>query len=81
MHRLVAFSAALSNYPPLTTTSLNPRLNCFHPHPTPSGRLISCPAPANPGQTNANLLPLKLHSLCLGSKRGGAYLNESPKLG
>ncbi|GIY42733.1 hypothetical protein CEXT_712991 [Caerostris extrusa] len=32
MHRLVASSAALSNHPPLTTTSLNPRLNCF---PTP----------------------------------------------
>ncbi|GIY24579.1 hypothetical protein CDAR_120761 [Caerostris darwini] len=29
MHRLVASSAALSSKPPLTTTSLDPRLNCF----------------------------------------------------
>ncbi|GIY24576.1 hypothetical protein CDAR_120741 [Caerostris darwini] len=56
MHRLVGSSAALSSNPPLTTTSLNPRQNC----PPPSGRLSSCPTPANPGQPTANLLPLKL---------------------
>ncbi|GIY42737.1 hypothetical protein CEXT_713021 [Caerostris extrusa] len=55
MHRLASSSAALSSYPPMTTASLNARLNCFHPYPLPSNRLISCPTPANPGQPNANL--------------------------
>ncbi|GIY24580.1 hypothetical protein CDAR_120771 [Caerostris darwini] len=64
--RLVASSAVLSSHPPVTTTSLNPRLNCF-PHPLPSRGLICCPAPANPGQPNSNLLPLKLHFLSPGA--------------
>ncbi|GIY42736.1 hypothetical protein CEXT_713011 [Caerostris extrusa] len=58
MPRLVAFSAALSSHPPLTTTSLNPRSSSF---PTPYLPVVNFLSWSRKSQTaNANLLPPKL---------------------